>query len=68
MDRLNRWLRLKQHALHLRRARYRLTLATGANFDLWRARVFELEHCVDPLDPEWCSCLDAKPARKLVEG
>lgn len=68
MERLTRWLRLKQHALELRRARARLVLATGADFDRWRARVFELEHCVDPLDPEWCGCFDKKPMRKVVEG
>lgn len=65
LHRIARAARLKHHALAQRQARRQLALATGDTFNLVRARVLELELCPDPLA---CTCLQAKPLRKLVEG
>jgi hypothetical protein len=68
IDRLVRWLRYKEHAALERQAHRRLRLATDDEFDLWRRRAFELSNCPDPGDPQWCSCLGAKPIRKMADG
>lgn len=65
LHRIARAARLKHHALAERQARRHLRLATGDDFTLVRARVLELELCPDPLA---CTCLQAKPLRKLVDG
>lgn len=64
-ERVYRWARLKHHALAERQARRMLATAAGDDFDLVRARLFELAHCPDPME---CACLQAKPLRKLVHG
>lgn len=64
-QRVYRWARLRHHALAESQARRILATATGEDFDLVRARLFELAHCPDPMT---CACLDAKPLRKLVQG
>ncbi len=65
LHRIARAARLKHHDLAERQARRMLATAAGDDFDVVRARVLELELCPDPLA---CSCLEAKPLRKLVQG
>lgn len=65
MPRLARWARLTRHDIARRQAVRALRSATGADFDLIRGRVFSLTWCLDPLT---CSCLDAKPLRRIVSG
>lgn len=65
MNRFTRWARLTHHNLARRQAERMLATTAGEDFEVVRARVFELTYCPDPLD---CSCLDAKPLRKLVNG
>lgn len=65
LTRIQRWARLKHHALALAQARRQLELAVGADFDRMRDRVFELAYCPDPME---CACLEAKPWRKVREA
>lgn len=65
LDRLARWARLKHHDLARRQAERHVREARGEDFTQARHRAFELAYCPDPLT---CSCLEAKPWRKVREA
>lgn len=65
LHRIARAARLRQHQNAEHQARRLLSTTTGEDFDVVRARLFELEWCLSPGE---CDCLGLKPLRRIISA